>query len=113
MKESMRRLARMVGHDFVDADEQTWLSLAQAFKERQLGVLMQAIQTTLGQTAATPLTILGLGAGSFLVEILAQRLGIPYQAASTLLPAAQAQLKKEAEVCFPAYAVARLWQTWR
>lgn len=113
VKESMRRLARMVGHDFADADEQTWLSLAQAFKEQQLGVLMQAIQTTLGQTAAIPLTILGLGAGSFLAEILAQRLGILYQAPSTLLPAAQAPLKKEAEVCFPAYAVARLWQTWR
>jgi (4-(4-[2-(gamma-L-glutamylamino)ethyl]phenoxymethyl)furan-2-yl)methanamine synthase len=113
VKESMRRLARMVGHDFADSDEQTWLSLALAFKEQQLAVLMQAIQTILAQVPKPPLAILGLGAGGFLAQILADRLSIPYQSASELLPAAQASLKIDAEVCFPAYAVARLWQTWR
>lgn len=112
VEDSMRRLARMVGHDVVDADAQTWQSLAQAFKEKQLDVLMQALQVTLNQAATTPTLMLGLGAGSFLAETLAQRLGIRYQAASALLSATQETLKKDAEVCFPAYAVARLWQAW-
>jgi len=112
VEESMRRLARMVGHDYADADQQTWLSLALAFKEQQLGVLMQAIQNMLTQAATAPTTLLGLGAGSFLAETLAQKLGLPYQAASALLSATQGSLKKDAEVCFPAYAVARLWQAW-
>lgn len=110
--DSMRRLARMVGHDVADADEDSWLSLAQAFKAVQLDVLTQAIQATIAQAAKSPVILLGLGAGSFLAEALAQRLHMPYQAASTLLPAGSAQLKVDAEVCFPAYAVARLWQTW-
>jgi len=112
MVDSMRRLARMVGHDFVNADEATWQSLALVFKEKQLEVLMQAVHMTLTQTATKPATLLGLGAGSFLAEALAHRLQMPYQAVSGLLPAAQAPLKIDAEVCFPAYAVARLWQAW-
>jgi probable H4MPT-linked C1 transfer pathway protein len=110
--DSMRRLARMVGHDFADAGEPTWQSLAGVFKEKQLEVLMQAINTTLHQVNVKPLKLLGMGAGSFIAETLARRLQMPYQAVSGLLPAIQAQLKTDAEVCFPAYAVARLWQTW-
>lgn len=110
--DSMRRLARMVGHDFADADESTWQSLAEVFKEKQLEVLMRAINMTLNQASTQPVSLLGLGAGSFLAEALARRLQMPYQAVSGLLPAAHAQLKIDAEVCFPAYAVARLWQTW-
>ena len=110
--DSMRRLARMVGHDFTDADEATWQSLALVFKEKQLEILMHAIQTTLTQAETPPVTLLGLGAGSFLAEALAQSLQIRYQAVSGLLPAAQAQLSIDAQVCFPAYAVARLWQAW-
>ena len=110
--DSMRRLARMVGHDFTDADEATWQSLALVFKEKQLEVLMHAIRTTLTQAETPPVTLLGLGAGSFLAEALAQSLQMRYQAVSGLLPAAQAQLSIDAQVCFPAYAVARLWQAW-
>jgi (4-(4-[2-(gamma-L-glutamylamino)ethyl]phenoxymethyl)furan-2-yl)methanamine synthase len=110
--DSMRRLARMVGHDFTDADESVWRSLACAFKTSQLASLTHAIQAGLARTGKQPVCLLGLGAGSFLVEALAKSLHIPYQAASALLPAADTQLKIEAEVCFPAYAVARLWQAW-
>lgn len=109
---SMRRLARMVGHDLEDAETQVWHSLAQAFRQRQLSCLLQAIQSGLAQVNVQPKTLTGLGAGSFLLPELAQALNLPYIPASARMTADQPQLKDDAEVCFPAYAVARLWQTW-
>ncbi len=109
---SMRRLARMVGHDLQDADTAEWHSLAQAFRQRQMSCLLHAIRSTLAQHHVQPEAITGLGAGSFLLPELAQVLNLPYIPASAWMTAAQPQLKDDAEVCFPAYAVARLWQTW-
>lgn len=110
IKESMRRLARMVGHDFEDHDAEHWHSLAQAFKATQSAHLLQALR--MQAPRAQPQAIIGLGAGHFLVAELAQQLNIPYQSATTLMRAETLSLTQDAEVCFPAYAVARLWQTW-
>jgi len=112
MNDSMRRLARMVGHDVEDQSSDAWLSLALAFKAAQLASLQNAIASVMAQANRPPKTLLGLGAGSFLVAALAQRLGLAYEPATAWMPAGSLQLKQAAEVCFPAYAVARLWQTW-
>lgn len=110
--ETMRRLARMVGHDVEDRPATSWLSLAQAFKSIQLKTLQLAIQSQIAITGHHPVKMIGLGAGSFLAEILADALNLNYQAASAVISADEQSLRKDAEVCFPAYAVARLWQTW-
>lgn len=111
--DSMRRLARMVGHDVEDRPADVWHALALAFKNAQLDALQQAVQSMMAQSpSAVPATMIGLGAGNFLVGALAQRLKLSYQPATAWMPASDPALKQDAEVCFPAYAVARLWQTW-
>lgn len=110
--ETMRRLARMVGHDVEDHDDSTWQALAAAFKSTQLQALQLAIEAVISRAHNPPMRMVGLGAGSFLVAQLAQRLQIAYQPASAFIAAGDAELNIEAEVCFPAYAVARLWQAW-
>lgn len=110
--DTMRRLARMVGHDVEDRAAAVWHSLAQAFKATQLQALQLAIQSQMSRAERQPVKIIGLGAGSFLAETLAQTLGLDYQAASAGILADDQTLRKNAEVCFPAYAVARLWQAW-
>jgi len=88
------------------------LSLALAFKAAQLASLQHAIVSIMAQAKRPPVALVGLGAGSFLVAALAQRLGLAYEPATAWMPAGSLQLKQAAEVCFPAYAVARLWQAW-
>lgn len=112
LEASMRRLARMVGHDLEDDDGAHWRSLAQAFRHQQLSILVDAIQSCVKKSAMQPQTLIGLGAGSFLLPEIAQRLGLIYKSASASILADDPSLKNDAEVCFPAYAVARLWQAW-
>jgi probable H4MPT-linked C1 transfer pathway protein len=109
---SMRRLARMLGHDLEDADGAHWRSLAQALRHKQLSILVDAIQSCIKKSAVQPQTLIGLGAGSFLLPEIAHRLGVIYKPASATILADDPSLKNDAEVCFPAYAVARLWQAW-
>jgi len=111
---SMRRLARMLGHDYTDQPEAAWLSLAQAFaaqqQERMLEVCKQQMQRA-HQHGQSPNTLIALGAGAFLAPVLAQQLGLKHIAAQSLISAQNETLRALAEVYFPAYAVARLWQT--
>ena len=109
---SMRRLARMVGHDLEDADTKTWHSLAQAFKVQQMSCLLHAIKSCIAQTSHQPTVLTGLGAGSFLLPDIAHQLNLIYQPAASCMSADSTKLKENAEVCFPAYAVARLGQAW-
>lgn len=110
--ESMRRIARMLGHDVEDAEAANWQSLAMAFKTAQLMLVKHSIQTVTQPLGDRPFTLVGLGAGSFLVRQLADELGMPYFSAADAVTASEKTLKIDAEVCFPAYAVARLWQQW-
>jgi (4-(4-[2-(gamma-L-glutamylamino)ethyl]phenoxymethyl)furan-2-yl)methanamine synthase len=109
---SMRRLARMLGNDLEDADTHTWRSLAQAFKDKQIDCLLQAIQSCIYLSNTQPKLLTGLGAGSFLLPDIARRLNLDYKPASICMTAGSKELKDDAQVCFPAYAVARLWQAW-
>ncbi len=69
------RLARMVGHDVEDYPMQAWDLLAEAFKAKQVAMLVSAIKTQLDRllTIAPQLKtvqIVSAGVGSFLVEEL-------------------------------------------
>lgn len=112
LEASMRRLARMVGHDLEEADTAHWRSLARAFRHKQLSLLVDAIQSCIKQSAIQPQILTGLGAGSFLLPEIAKRLHLVYHPAASSILADDPQLQRDAEVCFPAYAVARLWQAW-
>jgi (4-(4-[2-(gamma-L-glutamylamino)ethyl]phenoxymethyl)furan-2-yl)methanamine synthase len=97
---SARRLARMVGHDMEDKPLQSWQNLAQACREKQCNQIQLAIQKQLIDN----MTIVGAGAGHFLVETIAQSLQQHYTALSSILGQAQ----HDVVICLPAYAVANL-----
>lgn len=110
---SMRRLARMVGHDVGDLPQAAWFALAQAFaaqqQERMLEVCKQQLQRAERQ-GVKPATMIAFGAGAFLAQSLAEQLGLAHRTAQSLIVAQNAAQQSMAAVCFPAYAVARLWQ---
>ena len=110
-QESASRLARMVGYDAEDQRIETWVKLAFSCRTLQLKQLKSAVLKHLKPN--TP--IIGAGAGSFLVKVLAEELDCEYLYIGEILKSAlphNALLtdlqQRELEMCFPAYAVARL-----
>ena len=131
-QQSARRLARMLGFDVEDKPITAWIQLAFACREIQLKQLKTAILKHLKPN----MPIIGAGAGSFLVAQLAAELNCTYltidsalafNSTSTLtinptlsttvavsnyqssdLLAADLLPINNLDVCFPAYAVARL-----
>ena len=110
---SSRRMARMIGHDVVDATMPTWLELAQAFKVQQLErltlVAMRHVDRVATITKDRGITIIGAGVGCFLVKEIAEKMKFTYLDASDLFnsDAAKSQ-RRGASACLPAYAVACL-----
>ncbi|MGQ0441961.1 MAG: hydantoinase/oxoprolinase family protein, partial [Methylophilaceae bacterium] len=103
--ESARRLARMIGHDVEAQSVEVWRNLAQTCKKIHINQIKSAVKKHL----KSEMVIVGMGAGEFLAEAIADELHYPYQAAPQLLdPHMEGALAKPLAVCFPAYAVARL-----
>lgn len=104
-----RRIARMVGHDVSDAPLASWHDLALQFRQIQITQIKTAMQNQLARLSNTSqLQIIGAGVGSFLVAEIAKALGHDYVDARQFIYADNVAIKKVAEVCFPAYAVAFL-----
>ena len=123
-RESARRLARMVGHDVEAKSMLTWTNLANTCKTMQKNQIKAAIAKHLKPN----MTIIGAGAGGFLVQQIAYELNHAYQPISTYFSRTNNQLqlvysagitlavtghidaskKQDLERCFPAYAVATL-----
>lgn len=125
-----QRLARMLGLDAFEAEPQDWLALAQAFRERQLRDLADALQRVLALhgLAGRPLQVLAAGCGAFLVPPLLDRVAAamqlprqvfkdsPYAQAAVGVrgtgqagePACQAALAQAVQVAAPAAACAAL-----
>lgn len=105
---SIRRLARMVGADAGDyQDEQVWLNLASHFAELQLQELAQAVRTIQSRVPEFERRIVGAGAGRFLLRALADRLQFEYMEFSDLFHC-RAGLKNRCNDCAPAVALAQL-----
>jgi (4-(4-[2-(gamma-L-glutamylamino)ethyl]phenoxymethyl)furan-2-yl)methanamine synthase len=122
--ESARRLARMVGRDVETRSMETWKAFANTCKTMQ----MKQIKTAVLKQLKPTMTIIGAGAGSFLVKQIAHELNHAYQPISMCFSRTNNQLqldysagmtlavtehieldkKHDLEVCFPAYAVAFL-----
>lgn len=118
-----RRLARMIGRDFgvmghandLRHDSpllREWQALATGFKQQQIELILQAVQHNARILPATA-PMIGLGAGQFLIETLAQISKRPYLSAQSFITASSEACADKAALCFPAYAVARLWQSWQ
>lgn len=106
---SMRRLARMLGHDSEDAADMDWMALAQSFRSTQLAQLESAVSNLLARKqidAKAPM--IAAGAGRFLVQELARRFNRDCLQVDSLIAAESEEIRRWAGVCFPAYAVASL-----
>ena len=110
---SAKRLARMIGHDADDKPLDTWIALAQAFKQQQVSRLQGvATKHILRVKKNARLSIIGAGAGSFLAREIAASMKLPYLDVADFIAHPQSsndsELKHWAKVCLPAYAVAYL-----
>lgn len=105
--DSSRRLARMIGADLVDGSERDWRNLAAFIADRQLDSLSLACQRIFSLGLAADVPLVGAGAGRFLAQRLAQRLGRDYIDSDTLLGKAT-QGNMASAICAPAAAVALL-----
>lgn len=107
---SLRRLARMLGTDFIESmDIQSWSKLAEYFAETQLQLLTNAVLRVLSCSPDNndKLKIIGAGTGNFLIRKLAERINLPYIDFSDLCNS-EAELQHDCNVCAPAVAVAQL-----
>lgn len=98
---SAKRLARMVGCDLQDKPLDRWKELAFNLREKQLTQIMMAVKKHLKKD----MIIIGAGAGRFLIESAAHKLGYAYKDFSSILG-----VDRDADIndCLPAYAVAKL-----
>lgn len=71
---SRARLARMVGCDASDADDSTWLRLAQWFAEAQTRAIADAAMLVMSAGAGPPGAIVAAGIGGPVIAELARRL---------------------------------------
>lgn len=108
LDDSARRLARMVGRDLADAGPIQWRRLAFAIKSQQLRTLQQGVERVFSRGLLPDrATLLGAGAGRFLVRELAHHMGCEYRDVSEWVSASPAAAEW-AVTCLPAYAVAYL-----
>lgn len=105
---SRARLARMVGADNVDADDQAWAALAQWFAEMQMRAIVDAVMLVNSRHTLSPDTpVVGAGIGAHVVAEIAHRAGRKYVAFDAFLDVAP-QARIAALQCAPAAALAAL-----
>jgi probable H4MPT-linked C1 transfer pathway protein len=106
---SRARLARVVGRDAKDAPDAAWDALARHVAELQLRRLHDACARVISRpdVAMVP-SIVGCGAGSFIAERLAARLGLAYREFASFVPVAEEADGFWLATCAPAVSVAFL-----
>lgn len=125
---TIRRLARMVGHDAQDLPNEDWLQLAEAFKAKQLSMVVIAAKRQLDRLiklapSIKKISVITAGVGAFLAEeVIAQMAQnghyptMHLQKSATLLNQTSQQMvanhsipmRQWAGHCLPAVAVALL-----
>ncbi|MEQ1528365.1 MAG: hydantoinase/oxoprolinase family protein [Methylococcales bacterium] len=106
---SARRLARMIGCDFVSEQLPRWQCFASVLRAQQLQLIQRSCQKHLhdGDLSQTN-PLIGAGIGRFLVKQLAEQLGYPYLDFSDICPQNGQQTSITSADCAPAVAVAQL-----
>ena len=103
MLESAQRLARMIGYDAYEKPLEDWVALARACRQIQTNQIKKAI----AKHVRPAMSIIGAGAGAFLIEAIASELELPYLSVAQVL---KMELNAMLPICFPAYAVACMAQ---
>ncbi|HSV24804.1 MAG TPA: hydantoinase/oxoprolinase family protein [Xanthobacteraceae bacterium] len=105
---SRARLARMVGADNADADDQAWGALAQWFAEMQMRAIIDAIMLVNSQHMLPPdAPLVAAGIGAHIVHEIARRIDRGYVAFDSLLDI-EPNARATASQCAPAAALALL-----
>lgn len=110
VRDSARRLARMIGRDLESAPLSAWRQCARHLADLQLRKICQACDRVLSRAdIAERAPLVGAGVGSFLVGKLAAQLGHRYRDFNSLVETAR-DVASWASSCAPAVAVAVLAQ---
>ena len=107
--DSVRRLARVLGSDIQDLSSlEHYQDLARYIIDEQENIIGKALQKVISSNLAiTHTTLIGAGAGRFLIARLATRHGLKYLDVEHLLDAKTEQKSKAAD-CVTAVSVAQL-----
>ena len=106
---SARRLSRLTGYEFAEADWEIWLAFAQHLKHQQKQLIWQACLQQLQRCAhPKPNCLIGAGVGRFLLVELAQEHGWTYLDFKDSFPPVADGAGMDAGDCAPAVAVAYL-----
>jgi probable H4MPT-linked C1 transfer pathway protein len=106
---SAKRLARMIGCDLQDFTLQEWQELAYAIREQQLARIQVACQKQLQRVPDNiQMPLIGAGIGRFLVQEIAQSLGLEYIDFEDLFATPCESTEMNIADCAPAVAVAYL-----
>ena len=108
---SRARLARMLGADAADEDDETWMLIAQWFAESQLRGIADAAMLVLSSAALRPPSpIVAAGIGLAAIAEVARRFGYPYSTFDECLDVAS-DLRTAVCQCAPAVALAALFSS--
>jgi probable H4MPT-linked C1 transfer pathway protein len=108
LRDSARRLARMVGRDLESAPMDAWKQCARYLADLQLWRIRQACERVLSKaTVIAGAPVVGAGVGSFVVRKLAKALERPHKDFDSLV-AKGSQADSWVSSCAPAVAVALL-----
>jgi probable H4MPT-linked C1 transfer pathway protein len=111
LRDSARRLARMIGRDLESAPLSAWRQCARHLAEMQLWKIRQACDRVLSRAeVAERALVVGAGVGRFLARKLADQLVRRYRDFDSLVEAAP-DVSSWASSCAPAVAVAVLAQS--
>jgi probable H4MPT-linked C1 transfer pathway protein len=105
---SIARLARMVGRDSADLNEDEWIDVARWFSEHQLRMIHDgAFRVACNLSPDRTAPVIGAGIGRSQIKELAKRLERPYLDFGSLIPATE-DAREDASKAAPAAAVALL-----
>ncbi len=98
---SMRRLARMIGEDYREQDQQEWVCVAQYIAEQQ----MNMVKNSLVNFCDDKSIIVGAGVGRFLIEKIANSMSLDYRDFTQYVIPQGIDYQANASDCAPAVAL--------
>ncbi len=102
---STRRLARMIGEDYREEDQQEWTAVAQYVANQQMQMVENSVERILSLYEDKPI-IVGAGVGRFLIEKIANKLSMDYQDFTQFVISDGISYNSNASDCAPAVALA-------
>ena len=106
---SARRLSRLTGYEFADADWNIWLEFARHLKQRQKqNIRLACLKQIERSPKPAELCLIGAGVGRFLAREIADELGMEYREFASFFKAVDDEAQSATADCAPAVAVAYL-----